>query len=200
MAPHSSLQSVSRPRRCFYAIRLSSEVVDYLGGIIDSLGMHGARVRWAPRRNLHLTLRFLGELHHAQVEAASVFSPPLFKEPIQLRADGLGAFPSLRSARALWAGVSVETDNDRERLSRLQNSTEHQAQAIGLAPEQRSWHPHITLGRVRAPSPGLRPLIDDITTRECRSSLSPVSDVVLMESVIPSDGVEYRILKTWEVL
>lgn len=197
MNPIKSSQSVTLRRRCFYAIRFSDDVIEYLAKITDALRAHGANVRWAPRRNIHLTLRFLGELDDRQFQTARTFAPVLPEQPIRLRADGLGAFPSLRSARVIWAGVSTETEDDEIGLTRLQESTERHAQSIGLAREQRPWRPHITLARVPYPSPGLRPLIDDITTRECRSPLCAVNDLLLMESIMSPHGVEYTTVERW---
>lgn len=196
MNPYKSSQRVSHLRRCFYAVRFSTDVLDYLDGLMLDLRSHGANVRWTPRRNVHLTLRFLGDLDERQVRRAGEISRAIPEGPIHVRGDGLGAFPSLRAPRILWAGVSTDTDDERARLMRLQETTERHAQSLGLPREQRPWRPHVTLARVPFPSPGLRPLIDDITTRECRSPLSAVTDLFLMESLMSQGGVEYRVLNS----
>lgn len=198
MNPYKSSQSVTSLHRCFYALRPPSDVIDYLSEIMDSLHRHQAKVRWTPQRSIHLTLRFLGELDETRFAAARNFAPvPAIRHPIRLRADGLGAFPSLRAPRVLWAGVSTASPEDLDHLQALQASTERHARAIGLEPEPRRFRPHLTLGRIPFPSSGLRSLIDDITTRECRSPLCDVHHMVLMKSRIASSGAEYEVVESW---
>lgn len=201
-----NLQSGSQPltsgpaglHRCFYALRFGVEVNAYLATIIEALKQHRADVRWVPSRNIHLTLRFLGELTDAQFEKARTIPAIPRSGDLSLRARGLGAFPLMRAPRVIWAGVEGETRHDTDRLLQLQGMTEEWARRIGLPPENRGYSPHITLGRVARPSPGLHELTNDIISRECQSDYSRIGEIVLMRSVL-SGGARYEDVGRYEV-
>lgn len=103
----------------------------------------------APIENWHLTLRFLGDIDQVTlerflsrlqvVEAERVFDVAL---------DRMGAFPRARKATVVWVGVR----GGEERLARLNEIAEEAAVAAGLAAEERPFHPHVTLSRVRPPA------------------------------------------------
>lgn len=196
-----NLQSSSQPltshasalHRCFYAVRFSQEVTSYLASIITELKRHRTNVRWIPERNIHLTLRFLGEINDAQLaKACELIEAEQSFKGISLCARGLGAFPLLRAPRVIWAGVDGETRADLDHLHVMQKHTEEWARRIGVQPEQRSYTPHITLGRVARPFEGLKELMDDIIGRECQSALCRVGEVVLMRSTLSSGGASYE--------
>lgn len=185
---------------CFFAVKFSAEIHDYLATIINSLRAHGADVAWTPQRNVHLTLRFLGELTDQQLrQATQLPDGTVLPLGFRLRAAGLGAFPALRSARVLWAGVEGETPEDRQRLGELQQLTEGWARQIGLAPEGRRYTPHITLGRVRNPSAGLRAVVDAMTVGECLSPFCTIAELLLMRSTLTERGAEYEVVGRWRV-
>jgi 2'-5' RNA ligase len=107
----------------------------------------GDLVRWTPTGQIHLTLRFLGDipasalpelettLRHAATTAG----------PLDLEAEGLGCFPNARQPRVLWVGLR----GDLEALQRLQARLDAATGAWAEKAESRSFHPHLTLGRVR---------------------------------------------------
>lgn len=184
--------------RCFFAVKFSAEIEDYVAAIINNLQKHGADVAWTPQRNLHLTLRFLGEISEPQLQQVLQL-PTAELSPLgfRLRAAGLGAFPTLRSARVLWAGVEGETAEHRQQLNELQAMTERWAREIGLTPEGRRYTPHITLGRVRNPSAGLRNVVDVMTTGECLSPFCTITELLLMRSTLTERGAKYEIVERW---
>lgn len=187
--------------RCFYAIRFGDEVVDYLDSIISALKSHGADVGWVPPKNIHLTLRFLGEVTGQQLEAAiGMTELDESYRGFTVRARGLGAFPLLRAPRVLWAGMELETQSYLDRLLRLQGTTEQWARTIGVPPENRPYKPHITLGRVHRASDRLRELMDDVITRECESPLTPISNIVLIRSMLSSGRSAYEEVARWELI
>lgn len=186
--------------RTFYAIRLSPPINDYLAGTISELRSHGATVSWTPRQNLHITLRFLGDITAEQLERAR--SLPELEDRHQgfsIRAEGLGAFPLLRAPRIFWAGVAGEGTQEMDRLLHLQGRTEEWARKAGLPPENRRFAPHITLGRVRRPFTRLKELTDDVIGRECHSETCRVDRLVLLRSTLTPDGSIYEVEKEWEL-
>lgn len=104
-------------------------------------GLEGAR--WVDPENYHITLRFVGDVDGATAdrycEALDRISAPSFN----LTLDGLGSF-GRGKPRAIWAGVAPSPD-----LMSLNRAHEKAAQAAGLAPEVRNFHPHVTLARMR---------------------------------------------------
>lgn len=180
--------------RCFYAVQFTPDVTGYVMGVIEALKGHRADVRWTSERNIHLTLRFLGEISAAQVAAAKEALAAARLAPFRLRARGLGAFPAMRAPRVFWAGVEGEHQGDTDRLLHAQQQTEHWARAVGLAPEGRRYVPHITLGRVGSAGAGLKALTDDVITRDCCSEFCTIGRLVLMRSVFGERGPEYSVI------
>ncbi|MEP7217465.1 MAG: RNA 2',3'-cyclic phosphodiesterase [Bacteroidota bacterium] len=186
--------------RCFYAIRLAPEANAYLAEMIGQLSRHPTHVRWVPERNIHITLRFLGEITAGQLRMAGEIDIPTDAfHGFSLRASGLGAFPMLRAPKVFWAGVAGETGQDSDRLLHVQERTERHARGMGLQPEGRRYRPHITLGRISRPLDGLRELVDDIIGRECLSPYSHVGEMVLMRSTLSGAGSAYEVLRSWRL-
>ncbi len=105
--------------------------------------------RWVPARNLHLTLVFLGEQPaSAVVRLREELAPAVRRLPVfRLRLSGAGAFPPGRPARVAWLGVDAG-----EPVCELQGAVEAAAgAALGLGPERRPFHPHLTVARCRRP-------------------------------------------------
>ena len=141
--------------RTFIAIDLPAPILDALATTQDQLQKHlrGAgcdrAVRWSPVKNLHLTLRFLGDTETRQreqvvarlQEVAAKTAP--FTLAVDVSGRGLGGFPNLRQPRVLWSGVGGDT----EQLGQLQAQVEAVIQAVGFAPEEKGFSPHLTLAR-----------------------------------------------------
>ena len=128
--------------RLFVAIDLPEEIQDLLAPLC--LGLPGAR--WVPREQLHLTLRFIGEIDGGlsrEIDAAleDIRSPPFI-----VRLAGLGHFPPRKMPRVIWVGVEP-----REDVIALRNRVESTLIRIGLEPEGRRFSPHVTLARLKNP-------------------------------------------------
>ena len=136
--------------RCFLAIELPEPVREALACLCARLRRSDARVSWPRPGNLHLTLRFLGEIDAACSDAIqALLRTELSSHPaMRLHVNGTGAFPNLRRPSVVWAGVS---GSDAE-LVTIQAACEAAAQSVGLKPEPKVFRPHITLGRIREPA------------------------------------------------
>ena len=150
-----TLDLMSRLLRTFIAFRLSSHLRARFIRTSEALKALDDNLRIPQVEDLHLTLQFLGEtpeedvhaIHGAMTKVAET-TPPLF-----VAFSGLGAFPELSRARALWAGVQ---DLDHDVLDGLVARLRKALEDIGYPPERRRFTPHITLGRLRrAPTPEL---------------------------------------------
>lgn len=141
--------------RTFIACDLPVKLIEALRGyqlrLRDALEGMRAGVRWTSPASFHLTLRFLGEIDEPLVAAVTdaLRKAVTGHEPFAYTLQGVGCFPSAQRARVLWAGAAEEGAGDR--LGRLAASVEEAVQQIGLEPEGREFHPHVTLGRLKTP-------------------------------------------------
>ncbi len=130
--------------RLFVALELPDEVKERLSHLKG--GVPGAR--WLPPEQLHLTLRFIGDVAEdvatdVQTELAHVKA-----EPFDFYLDGTGCFGEGRKARVLWAGLEASDE-----LVHLRKKVEMAVEHAGLEPETRKFTPHVTLARLRHPKP-----------------------------------------------
>lgn len=104
--------------------------------------------RWLDDHNLHMTLRFIGEVPEDQGEDLATALSKLRTTPFQLRLKGVGHFGSSRGVRAVWADIEPSPE-----LVQLRGRVDAVLQRAGLAPEHRKFHPHVTLARLRHATP-----------------------------------------------
>lgn len=103
--------------------------------------------RWVEPENLHLTLRFAGDIeNHIAADFADALAG-IDCRPFELRLSGVGAFGG-NDPRVIWAGVEAGAE-----LERLARAHERAARAAGLPPDARGWKPHVTLARLRYGKP-----------------------------------------------
>jgi len=136
--------------RTFIAIDLSPEIKARLADFVGRLAPLGRGVKWVTKEAMHLTLKFLGEVDEARTAKieSGLRSIAAKFNPITLTCQGAGAFPpGSPKPRVLWVGVEAGPD-----LALLQEDIERFCEKIGFAREARPFHPHLTLGRVKAPA------------------------------------------------
>lgn len=134
--------------RLFTGFDLPAEVVRALEDLLDRL-RPAARIKWSPPANLHITTRFIGEWpaeRLPELRAALVGLPSYPPIPIHIRK--LGFFPNPHSPRIFWAGVEAAPD-----LAALAAETDRVLDPLGLKPEGRPFNPHLTLARIKEPTP-----------------------------------------------
>lgn len=168
--------------RLFVAIDLPEDVRDRLAGLCN--GLPGAR--WVPPENMHVTLRFIGEVPDGDLpdigDALDRVRAPAF--PISLA--GVGYFGSRRRVHALWAGVEKSPT-----LVDLQRKTESALQRAGLPPEERKFMPHVTLARLKdVKTERLGPWIE--ARNLFRAPPTIVTRFVLFSSFLSADGAIYQ--------
>ena len=113
----------------------------------SSLRTSGADVRWAAVSSIHLTLKFLGEVDPAVIPklAESLREASASEQSLMLRLHSLGCFPDQKNPKVIWCGV----DGDIDRLGLLQTKVNKVCNNLGFPSEDRPFHPHLTLGRVK---------------------------------------------------
>jgi 2'-5' RNA ligase len=167
--------------RLFVAIRPPEPVRALLIDLMEGI----AEARWQSDDQLHLTLRFIGEVDGRQAEDIDAALQAVRHPRFDLALAGLGAFNRRGKATALWAGVAPH-----EQLKALHKKIDQALVRAGLEPERRAYHPHITLARFgRGPGKGLQPLLE--SAGGLSSAPFPVDEFRLYESHLSPAGAIY---------
>ena len=134
--------------RAFIAIPLPAALREEIYQSLASLRRDAGQnlVRWVPPQNIHLTLKFLGDIRPTNVETLkrSLASVTAHERAFEMNIEKLGAFPRISRPRVLWIGVE-----DKGRLSSLHKRLETVASQIGVEPDRNPFSPHLTIGRVK---------------------------------------------------
>jgi len=131
--------------RLFIAVDLPESLRSLLRPLTEGM-WRGAKA--VPLEQLHLTLRFLGELPEPDLPQWRDCLSALSSDPFSLSLSGVGVFPNPQRARILWVGLQSGPE-----LFALQNQVEAAAQGLGLPPETKPFSPHLTLARLKFPAP-----------------------------------------------
>jgi RNA 2',3'-cyclic 3'-phosphodiesterase len=144
----------------------------------------GFRVAWVPAANLHLTLKFLGSIGEELVEGVTGACRRVAARhlPFEAKAVGLGAFPSLQKPSVLWVGVEAPAA-----LAALQRDVEAAMVGLGFDKEERIYHPHVTVGRVKES----RGSAEELWKGDALLASSSLPEIIVYESRTRSAGAEY---------
>ncbi|MDA4116934.1 MAG: RNA 2',3'-cyclic phosphodiesterase [Thaumarchaeota archaeon] len=133
--------------RAFLAFETSPTVIDNLLAVEEELRKTKADVKLVDRENLHFTVKFLGEIPENVVAEIDKRIGGLALAKMEVGVRGLGAFPDTRRPRVVWAGVSRQ---DEPAASKSAQEVIDALRGVGEEDERR-YHPHITVARVRSP-------------------------------------------------
>ena len=149
----------------------------------------GFRVSWVDPSRMHVTLKFLGDIRSELVPAIGerLSRVLLTRRPFDVDAVGFGAFPDVERPRVLWAGL-----RETGAMDELFRAVEGAMVELGLPAEERAFHAHLTIGRVKEAA-GPADFLSD--HRETSFGVSRIDDVVLYHSTLHSKGPEYRALQ-----
>jgi len=182
--------------RSFIAIDLPPAFLEAIGSLQDELKIGRTGIRWVKSGNIHLTLKFLGDIPEGLLDERGDILASVCKGhvPFGLSMGKPGGFPSLERPRVIWLGLEGELD----RLDALSQNIESGCLSAGLAEEKRSFHPHLTLGRVkdwRKISANLADLIG--RAGAVSAGTFTVNAVHLYKSDLTRDGAVYTKLKSF---
>lgn len=153
-------------------------------------GQHpGDRVRWSRPENVHLTLKFLGDVREETLDNLRTTLGEACAGHRSFNVDliGFGAFPSTRRTRILWAGVGAGS----EELRFLAGEIDSALAPLGFGQEERSYTPHLTLGRIRG-----RPTSLDFLPETLQLTF-PARRVELVESTLTERGAIYETIEAF---
>ena len=186
--PHLPVSASSL--RVFCAIELPAEVRARAADRIARLreAVPEVRASWERTEKLHITLKFLGEIDSERVEALSVAASRATQNTrsFTLAIEGAGAFPPRGNPRILWLGINDSSGS----LACLQSRLEEECATTGFAREERAFHPHLTLARIRAPQ-GARKLASVHQKTGFAAMEFAVADLIVMRSELGPGGSRY---------
>lgn len=172
--------------RLFVAVRPPSEILDFLIGLMG--GIAGAR--WQDDDQLHLTLRFIGEVDRHTARDIHAALGAIYQLPFKLAVAGLGMFEKRGVPHTIWAGITPQ-----EPVRMLHKKVDHAVARVGLPADERAFHPHITLARLnRSAGP-----VFDFLAGSGRVAGPPfrVDAFGLFESQLTPDGAVYTELERY---
>lgn len=176
--------------RAFIAIELNDDAHAELSSLEAKLKKADADVTWVKPENIHLTLKFLGDITDEQVEAVKSSLDEIAKveTPFSFKLKGMGAFPKLEYPRVLWVGIEGADPTP------LYKKIEDALSELNFARDDRRFTPHLTLGRVRSPKNKAK-LIRLIESTNFESKNSVQADAVtFFQSTLTPNGSIYTVL------
>lgn len=174
--------------RVFVACELAPSVRQGIAVLQDDWRASIPSARWVRAENLHLTLRFVGDVEERTVDAlrSSLEIVARAAAPFRYSLRGGGCFPNPKRARVLWVGVDPVADA----LRSLQQAVERAVRDQGLPPDDRGFKPHLTIARFKTPPRSVAELIGRLGGLDFGGT--KVSEIVLFESRLSPQGARYR--------
>ncbi|MBN1914111.1 MAG: RNA 2',3'-cyclic phosphodiesterase [Candidatus Omnitrophica bacterium] len=182
--------------RSFIAISLPPDIKDALARMQEKLKKSGADVKWVAPANIHLTLKFLGDLNEKKLEAVYGAMEDTAKNNTRFyaRIRDLGAFPKVSSPRIIWAGIGAGD----EEIKKIARQLEESIARVGIPKEDRPFSCHITLGRTKS-ALNLDRLTQDLTKNgkdpEAEGLGFDIEKITFFKSTLTPKGPLYEALK-----
>ncbi|TSK07413.1 MAG: RNA 2',3'-cyclic phosphodiesterase [Geobacter sp.] len=173
--------------RLFIAIELPGEIKKTLSSLCCDL----PGIRWVPPDQIHLTLRFLGDVQPKEMTRLKEALAAIVFASFPLTVQGVGHFPSHGHPRVLWIGLENSSS-----LLDLQRRIETAVTGVGIIPEERGFSPHITIARIKENASAAVALFE-AKHRQLSFPLFNVHDFMLFSSVLGPKGATHRKEKTF---
>ncbi|MFA6216356.1 MAG: RNA 2',3'-cyclic phosphodiesterase [Candidatus Omnitrophota bacterium] len=181
--------------RAFIAIEIPQEIKGFLAALQKGLRRSNADISWVKPHNIHVTMRFLGEIELLQQNAITKILDTVSKRhsSFKLRLSSLGAFPNAKSPRVIWVGIDLGT----EQLQKIAGELETALQGSGFSPEERPFTSHMTIGRTKSSLNRslLVKIMENVNQRfEEEKPEMIVSKITLFKSTLTPGGPVYEAL------
>lgn len=183
--------------RTFIAFDTPGPIRDKMSELQAQLKKSGADVKWEKREKFHATIKFLGDVREDLLEAVLSKIESVardFSETDVVYRD-LGGFPNRKNPRVIWIGCG----EDGSRLQNLKSRLDRELLQSGFKEENRPFHPHITLGRIRSDK-GLQDLLPMLENLTFEPQKARISEILVMKSVLKPEGSEYSIIKKLQLI
>ncbi|NQT12237.1 MAG: RNA 2',3'-cyclic phosphodiesterase [Planctomycetes bacterium] len=179
--------------RTFVAVKLDSAVCANAAELIEEFRSAGADARWVDPENLHVTLKFLGDVDAREVHEVCRAVEDAVGEatPFELEIRGAGAFPNAERPRTVWLGVGAGA----QEMVALNRQIEPPLEKLGYRREARRYQPHLTIGRVRRGGPGMLELAALLGEHaDFEVGRTRVREVIVFSSELGRSGPTYQAL------
>jgi len=180
--------------RTFIAFKLPKNIISSISEIQNRFKSYAFNARWVNPANIHLTLKFLGDINYADIEKVSetIINAVNSHTPVSLAVKGAGVFPGIKRPRVIWVGLTGEI----EKLAGIQNDIEENLEKLGFPREKRPFRGHLTLGRIKGKIDPKK-LLDVMKKFEkFESELFIADKIFLFKSNLKSTGSIYTELKS----
>ncbi len=184
---------MSQTLRTFVAVEMDPAIRRGAERLVDKFRATGAGVSWVAPQNMHLTLKFLGEVGADGVRriCQAVREAAAGSAAFTLQIRGMGAFPNLKRPRVIWLGAG----DGAEAMAALAERIESALAAVGFPREGRRFQSHLTLGRVRRGGPEMAALARLVEHNAAIDlGQTPVEEVVVFSSHLKPTGAVYEAL------
>ncbi|MCX7940673.1 MAG: RNA 2',3'-cyclic phosphodiesterase, partial [Endomicrobia bacterium] len=135
--------------RTFIAVELEKNVLDTIGDFVFKTyrEIDSNKISWVKKENLHITLKFLGEINEKQVEVVKSVLDSVVKniKEFKIIIEGIGVFPKIDFPRVLWLGIK----DGAQKISELANFIDNELSNKGFAKEQKEFVAHLTIARIK---------------------------------------------------
>ena len=174
--------------RTFICIEIPASIKERIDRLQNTLREIEAQVSWTKASNIHLTLKFLGDVETARINRVlkAVERASTGISPFEVEVSGAGCFPSPRSPRVLWVGIPVVP----EALKHLYANIERELAREGFPREKRAFSPHLTIGRIRT-SHNSALVADALIATGFTPETFDATEVIVMRSDLKPTGSIY---------
>jgi 2'-5' RNA ligase len=183
--------------RTFIAIELSAEIKAALNKLQEQLKTANADVKWVKPQNIHLTLKFLGEIDEKKLKMIiQILEDASGKmSSFYIRLSSLGAFPKINFPRVIWVGI----DKGDKETQELAAALEEKIAKIGIPKESRPFSSHITIGRIRSAlnRENLVKILGELAAQFSNQAAAEfrVTKITLFKSTLMPQGPIYEVIK-----
>lgn len=180
--------------RIFVAIKIPEKIRYRIPELTKTLKIDG--VKWVKPENIHLTLKFLGEVNEKRLqEVQEVLENTVRKfPPFKINLKDIGAFPSMKRPSIIWIGV----DKGKQEVISTINELETSLSKIGFEKEKREPHPHITIGRIKKARSGKWEARSETWDMGCE--MWGVKEIYLIKSELRPEGPVYTDVESYKLI
>jgi 2'-5' RNA ligase len=180
--------------RTFIAIELPENIISSVLKVQDDIRSYGFKTRWVRKENIHITLKFLGNINKVDVEkiGKEIFESAKEYPPLKLAAKGIGVFPGIKRPRVIWIGITGQIDL----LIKMQKTLDKRLETIGFPKERRPFRGHLTIGRIKGKVDPQRLIAAIKEFGEFESETFIANKLILFKSELNPSGSIYTKLKS----
>lgn len=178
--------------RSFISVDIEDPLIlDRIERIKETIIATNADLKPVEKENIHLTLRFLGEIPVALIDEVYRVMLSVKMEPFEIEIKGVGAFPRITSPRVVWVGVTKGSD----KLKEIHRQLEAGLRKLGIKPDSKGFEPHITIARVRSARNKQRLVKVLYELEDVEIGKIVVTNIRLKQSILTFKGPIYKTLR-----